>query len=584
MKILTIAHNAVAESNRQRIEALRRIPGVEVTLLTPPWWYEEGRNIAAQPQANPRSSHAALPSDTSPPSATSAPSAAWRWTDPLPAGDALRASDAWPPSDPVADGDAWQPSDVSRSMDPVPDGDERSPSTTSHTNDDSRASDAAWPARKPWRVGRTIFTGNGTRHLYLRGLFEAVRECTPDVIDLFEEPFSLVALQTLLARNLLAPNAALVVYSAVNVDRAWRWPYRAIERMVLRAADGAHAPNSDVPPILLRRGLRGPAAVIPLGVDPSRFEVATPLPLPDIPRPRIGFLGRFEPVKGLDVLLQAFAQLRSRSSASAQSTAASPSPERAATFAQPATAVTPPARAATSTQSTAAASAPVPAAATGSSPALATSASESAAPGSSPEPTIPGQSATAVARMTSAGSSAASSLPAVSATASDRDGLFSTVSLVLAGDGSLRGQLGGSGVHVLPPMSYEQVPAFLRALDVLVLPSVTILPLHREQFGRVLVEVMAAGVPVIGSTSGAIPEVIGDAGLVVPERDPTALAEAIERILTDSALRARLIDLGRRRVASHYAWSAVAEQSVALFRSAMLHRRRAAAHLEEVRA
>ncbi len=534
MKILTIAHNAVAESNRQRIEALRRIPGVEVTLLTPPWWYEEGRNIAAQPQANPRSSHAALPSDTSPPSDTSAPSAAWRWTDPLPAGDALRASDAWPPSD------------------PVPDGDERSPSTTSHTNDDSRASDAAWPARKPWRVGRTIFTGNGTRHLYLRGLFEAVRECTPDVIDLFEEPFSLVALQTLLARNLLAPNAALVVYSAVNVDRVWRWPYRAIERMVLRAADGAHAPNSDVPPILRRRGLRGPAAVIPLGVDPSRFEVATPLPLPDIPRPRIGFLGRFEPVKGLDVLLQAFAQLRSRSPAS--------------------------------TQSTAAASAPVPAAATGSSPALATSASESAAPGSSPEPTIPGQSATAVAGMTSAGSSAASSLPAVSATASHRDGLFSTASLVLAGDGSLRGQLGGSGVHVLPPVSYEQVPAFLRALDVLVLPSVTIMPMHREQFGRVLVEAMAAGVPVIGSTSGAIPEVIGDAGLVVPERDPTALAEAIERILTDSALRARLIDLGRRRVASHYAWSAVAEQSVALFRSAMLHRRRAAAHLEEVRA
>src|SRR5438874_2544857 len=43
LKILTIAHNAVAASNRRRVEALRELPGVEVTLLTPPWWFEEGR-------------------------------------------------------------------------------------------------------------------------------------------------------------------------------------------------------------------------------------------------------------------------------------------------------------------------------------------------------------------------------------------------------------------------------------------------------------------------------------------------------------------------------------------------------------
>jgi glycosyltransferase involved in cell wall biosynthesis len=128
------------------------------------------------------------------------------------------------------------------------------------------------------------------------------------------------------------------------------------------------------------------------------------------------------------------------------------------------------------------------------------------------------------------------------------------------------------------------VPAFLKSLDVLVLPSVTILPLDREQFGRVLVEAMAAGVPVIGSSSGAIPEVISDAGLIVPERDAPVLARAIDQVLTDAALRARLIDLGRQRVASHFTWQAGAQQSVALFRSAMLHRRHATAQLEEVRA
>ncbi len=373
MRVLSIAHNAVAPSNRARVDALRRLPDVEVHLLTPPWWDEEGRRIAAAP-----------------------------------AGD--------------------------------------------------------------WKVGRTLFTGNGTRHLYLRGLFEAVQKTAPDVIDLYEEPFSVVALQALVARNILAPRAALVVYSAVNVERSWRWPYRMIERLVLRSADGAHAPNADVPPILRHRGMRGPIDVIPLGVEAARFASAMPMALPEIPRPRVGFLGRFEPVKGLDVLLAAFAQLRS------------------------------------------------------------------------------------------------------------------SASLVLAGDGSLRPLLGGAGVHVLPSVPFEQVPALLKALDVLVLPSVTILPLHREQFGRVLVEAMAAGVPVIGSSSGGIPEVIGEAGLVVPEGDAPSLARAIDSVLEDASLRSRLETMGRARTKAHYEWSVVAERSVALFRSAMLHRRRAGAQLEEVRA
>ncbi|MBV9355875.1 MAG: hypothetical protein JO023_10150, partial [Chloroflexi bacterium] len=45
MRVLVVAHNAVAGSNRQRVDALARVPGVEVTLLTPSWWEEEGRRI-----------------------------------------------------------------------------------------------------------------------------------------------------------------------------------------------------------------------------------------------------------------------------------------------------------------------------------------------------------------------------------------------------------------------------------------------------------------------------------------------------------------------------------------------------------
>jgi glycosyltransferase involved in cell wall biosynthesis len=136
---------------------------------------------------------------------------------------------------------------------------------------------------------------------------------------------------------------------------------------------------------------------------------------------------------------------------------------------------------------------------------------------------------------------------------------------------------------VLPALAYEDVPGFLKSLDILVLPSVTIPPLHREQFGRVLVEAMAAGVPVIGSNSGAIPEVIADAGLVVAERDPLALAAAIDQLLRDPTLRHRLAERGRQRVRSRFAWAVVAEQTAALFRSAVVHRRRARMGLQEVR-
>src|SRR4051812_3153860 len=141
-----------------------------------------------------------------------------------------------------------------------------------------------------------------------------MRASRPDVIDLFEEPFSLVALQTLLLRELLAPSAALVFYSAVNVERVWRWPYRAVERLVLARADAAHAPNADVPRILNAKGFQAPSAVLPLGVDADRFASATPMELQGIPRPRIGFIGRLEPVKGLPVLLEAFHKLKSDAS------------------------------------------------------------------------------------------------------------------------------------------------------------------------------------------------------------------------------------------------------------------------------
>src|SRR5690606_30118342 len=72
-----------------------------------------------------------------------------------------------------------------------------------------------------------------------------------------------------------------------------------------------------------------------------------------------------------------------------------------------------------------------------------------------------------------------------------------------------------------------ELPAVMNALDALVLPSRTT-PRWKEQFGRVIIEAHACATPVIGSDSGAIPAVIGEAGLTFPEGDAAALAKAIE--------------------------------------------------------
>ena len=94
--------------------------------------------------------------------------------------------------------------------------------------------------------------------------------------------------------------------------------------------------------------------------------------------------------------------------------------------------------------------------------------------------------------------------------------------------------------------THEEVPRFLGAMDLLAAPSQTT-PRWKEQFGRMLIEAFACGVPVIGSDSGEIPHVIGDAGVVVPEAEPTLWTAAITALLTDPVRREHLAQLGLER-------------------------------------
>ena len=133
----------------------------------------------------------------------------------------------------------------------------------------------------------------------------------------------------------------------------------------------------------------------------------------------------------------------------------------------------------------------------------------------------------------------------------------------------------GQRVQFVPAMPPARLAAYLCQLDALVLPSLTT-PVWKEQFGRVLTEAMACGVPVIGSSSGAIPEVIGGAGLIFPEGDAAALAACLERLLAAPALRRELALRGRARVEANYTQTVIANRTAAVYRRLVPERAHAA--------
>lgn len=94
---------------------------------------------------------------------------------------------------------------------------------------------------------------------------------------------------------------------------------------------------------------------------------------------------------------------------------------------------------------------------------------------------------------------------------------------------------------------YDEIPDVHRLFDVLILPSYPTM-WWQEQFGMVLAEAMACGKPVISTQSGSIPEVVGDAGILIPPGDYRALADAIARLMRDPGLAAELGARGRSRV------------------------------------
>ena len=110
-------------------------------------------------------------------------------------------------------------------------------------------------------------------------------------------------------------------------------------------------------------------------------------------------------------------------------------------------------------------------------------------------------------------------------------------------------------------MADEDVPALYSGALALVFPSLY------EGFGFPVVEAMRCGTPVITSATSSLPELAGDAALTVDPLDVPALAEAIQRVVQDAGLRARMVESGYA-LATRFTWEAAALQTLAALEAA----------------
>lgn len=299
---------------------------------------------------------------------------------------------------------------------------------------------------------------NGHFHLhYYPQLPQTIRQIRPDIVHIDEEPYNFATFHALRAAK--REGARVLFFSWQNLHRTYPPPFSWFEKSVIAASDYAIAGSQDAEAVLRSKGYHKATRVLPqFGVDPTIFTPKTSASLADSPF-TVGYVGRFVPEKGLDLLIYALA------------------------------------------------------------------------------------------------------------------GLECHWKLCLVGDGPSRShlqnlarQLGMQDrvqIHTWRPSA--AMPEFFQSLDLFVLPSRSI-PRWKEQFGRVLIEAMSCQVPVIGSTCGEIPNVIGDAGLVFPEGNLNELRELIRAVYMDRALRHDLGETGRSRVLANYTQDRIASETVQVYR------------------
>lgn len=315
--------------------------------------------------------------------------------------------------------------------------------------------------------GKTFPNGKIYYYFFYSPLFLRMPEIKPDIVFFDEEPGSFSALQcTILARLF---GAEPVFYTNENLKRALRFPLPLVEKLVFRLCKNAFAISDEGIEVLRKKGFKGRAEKLYLGVDTEEFTRRDASGLKEklgLHGFVIGYMGRLIREKGVGILLEAGKELK----------------------------------------------------------------------------------------------------------------FDFTIVIDGFGDSEYRkvlerraGELGMGERVVFVNPDYGEMPLYLSALDVLVLPSRTT-PHWKEQFGRVLVEAMACGVPVIGSDSGAIPDVIGEAGIVFREGNHKELAQKISELKNKKKLGEMLAEKGYKRAKKRFDWKRIAQDAMELFNEIMEER------------
>jgi len=121
-------------------------------------------------------------------------------------------------------------------------------------------------------------------------------------------------------------------------------------------------------------------------------------------------------------------------------------------------------------------------------------------------------------------------------------------------------------VHFTGRLTHEELAQHYYAAQIAVVPSLY------EGFGIPAAEAMACGTPVIATTGGALPEVVGDAGILVPPRSADALAAAIKQLLNDKQAQRRMSEAGRKRVIEKFNWEQAARQTLEVYQEVLTTR------------
>ena len=151
-------------------------------------------------------------------------------------------------------------------------------------------------------------------HMY-PGIRKILKSLEPDIIELWEEPFSVVTAHTIFWRKRVVPNAKIIFFSAQNVFKQYPYPFSAFEKYTYRNADYAFLMNRVVAEILWEKGYKKQFAILPLGVDPETFrrkEVYSLKKRLGIRDFVVGFVGKITRQKGVLDLIEEVSQINKK--------------------------------------------------------------------------------------------------------------------------------------------------------------------------------------------------------------------------------------------------------------------------------